>query len=461
MVRKLLSSLALVAAAAWPIADVAAANGLSELDWTEALPWFGAILTGLIVSAAAVRFLVGSFVRAAAVVAPLGMFFFAYATAAPALQVLSDQFLIKVGAFSLYVVIFLLMLFWLFRASRAARVAQVLLWVPPAFLASTVVFIGIASLTLSRASSQQPPVFQFNRRPNVYHFLFDGMGRKEVIASALKLDVGNPDSDFEALGFIVPLNVTAQYATTWQSISSFLNMGRSTGKMEIPDIAASSVIQVFRKNNYEFARYGEVFRFASCTGQEDVCLSGASLSLSEFSIAMIKRTPMFTIGRRWILSSTSSRRLQQNLRRVAAFQPEKPSFVFIYMVPPHPPFIFSDDCKANKEGFDDFRAWQRSSAPRYAIAYRCVVKAATLEIRRIIANDPSAIIIVSGDHGTMFGQIGAWEKDGWTPGVMAERLPTFLAIRAPAACSKKIREIRKLSETYGTIFDCLRRVPPA
>lgn len=91
------------------------------------------------------------------------------------------------------------------------------------------------------------------------------------------------------------------------------------------------------------------------------------------------------------------------------------------MTPPHPPFVFSADCKAGQRDFDDFRAWRLASVPRYGIAYRCVAAASMQAIETIIRRDPHAVIIVSGDHGPMFLKQRGAKGANWSRDALAER----------------------------------------
>jgi hypothetical protein len=454
---KILAALALAASAAWPIGDITVANGVDEMPWMEAFTWFLAISASLLLPALLLGCILNSYFRSTAVITSLGILFFSFSILTPSLQAISDSLPLEVGAVALFAVLFVFAAIWLLRATRQRSASRLLLCIPPAMLISTCGLVGLLGVRVDSIPHQKIAVIKLRQRPNVYHFLFDGMGRREVISSKIGVDVGDVSLEFQKLGFVVPDDVKAQYPTTWQSISSFMNRGSTDGRMEPPDLVGSSVVRIFRANGYRYVQYGEVFRFAACSGLEDRCLSGNPLELSEFSAVMLKRTPIFVIARRMLLSREASRHLNENLQMIADTPTQRPSYTFSYMVPPHPPFIFSNDCKANQEDFLDYRGWQGKSKGRYGYAYRCVVKAATSAVVQIIARDPSAIIIVSGDHGTMFGQKGYVGRTGlgWTPGIMGERLPVFLAIRAPSACAGLIGKTRRLADIYATIFRCL------
>ena len=453
--RRNLAVLSIAAAAAWPVADLAVANGFAEMPAKDVAIWFSITLLGLLVAQLFIWVGCKSINRAAAIASPLGLLFFGYAALAPVLKLISDRIPFNFGPLSIFIAVFAGFLIMIVPLTRDDGTARLLLWLPIIFLGSTCTLVAAQTLGRRAEPRHAAPISQLVERPNVYHFLFDGMGRREVVQRALGLDVGDATAEFSELGFVVPDDVVAQYPTTWQSVNSFMNLGVSNGRMELPEIADSTVVKTFRANGYAYVRYGEVFKFAACTGQEDLCLSNKLPSFSEFSIAMLRRTPIFGIERRLILSRTSSRYLRQNLTLIAESKPKSPFYLFSYMVPPHPPFIFSSRCVADQQDYNDFRAWQQASVTRYAIAYRCVVANAVSAIRRIIAKDPTAIIIVSGDHGTMFGQRGR-ARDGWTPGVMKERLPVFLALRGPSRCSASFNKVRRLAETYPVVIECLQ-----
>lgn len=126
------------------------------------------------------------------------------------------------------------------------------------------------------------------------------------------------------------------------------------------------------------------------------------------------------------------------------------------MVPPHPPYVFNESCKTGGSGSDDFQASNWENRHAYIRSYRCVVDILGPALDRIIARDPSATIIVSGDHGPGF--LGGGNRNGaaLTKDALDERASVFLAIRGPARRKSGFRSIQRLDRLYPVLFACLQ-----
>jgi len=453
MRRNILPIGAVITAALWPIADILAANGAAAVPPKEGFEWaLGLIVAGLI-AAAAVTFLVGTFRRGATIVAPLMVCFFGYAALEPLLGKLVGLMGLHNGRPFLYAVVFGAFAIWLLKSSTQALTQRWALMAPIAFLASSCVLAALAGgWTTPHAVAREMP--KLSASGNVYHFLFDGLARPEVLKSKLDLTVIDSNAAFSRLGFVVPEHVVAAYPWTTESVSSILNLGAAPGPGEKFRVESSAVVQEFRRSGYHYGRYGEVFASLVCSGDEDVCVSTKS-GLSEFDTTMLRRTPIYPAVRRRLASSTSSRTLPSNLRRIAETRLPQPTYFFSYMVPPHPPYFFSKACKAEGNN-SDFRTWGKVGIERYGYAYNCTISAMLRAAKTIEQRDPTAIIIVSGDHGTMFKHAGP-ARGAWPIAAREERFPVFLAIRGPARCHLSFAHITYLPKLYPAVFACLQR----
>ena len=395
--------------------------------------------------------------RAASIVVVLGTLFFSYATFEPALRTLLAALQLPRGAAALYgfFLVFVGLLTWI--GSRRPATARFILGGAIALLFSTFVF-AVASFALARDANEKQTSGALSwptgrAKPNIYHFVFDGMGRPDQIKASLGLNLDEVVPMYVALGFVPAPHATTIYLTTETSIGALLNPDRTPdGQL---DIAGSDVVKALRASGYDYNFYGEVFYFAACSGTEDRCLAVNARGLSEFDITMLRRTPAYAVFKRRILAATSSRELRQNLLSIARTRNVGPTYTLSYMTPPHPPFIFSKGCVADQKDFNDFRAWRTASIPRYGIAYRCVAAASTQAISLIVRKDPTAIIIVSGDHGPMFRAPHGVRTSDWPPAALAERRAAFLAVRAPERCKDSIAAITQLSQVYPTLSQCL------
>lgn len=443
-------------ASIWPLADMALANGTLPLGLSVLLWPLAILLVGLLAMAILKPFL-GSWERATAVAAPAIICFFSFSAIEPIIR----QGLALVGADRGAAIVFILL--WLglcgtfLRLACAPDVPRFLLIFPVLAVLSTLVlaFAGqpaAHSVFVDRSDLTA----RFETRPNVYHFLFDGLGRPDTLKAVLNLDVGSGPAELAKRGFVLSPRVLAAQLATVPSLTSLLAPRSQAASAGDIDIADSPVAHVFQKNGYLLAQYGEVFSFAACKGRQDVCLSNSQLSLSEIDIAMMRRTPVYPAINRYILRATSSGRMFSNLDLIASTVPKRPTYTFSYMVPPHPPFIFGKGCVPDQVDDNDYRVWSKTSIVRYGQSYRCVMQGMIRVVDRIIARDPGAIIIISGDHGTMFLR-SQTDSRPWTAAAIAERRPVFLASRLPEPCRKDFLAIQSLEDVYPQLFDCLSR----
>ena len=458
--RQLLIAASLFSAGAWPLADLALANPSVAFS-ANVLIWLVGITLALGLAAIGLARITGTLERSAAILAPLIMALFSFAFAEPHLRTALLAFGLKQGVALIFGLIWTTLAVLLYRTTRAAEYRTLLLVIPIAALTTTVL-AGALQFDRQKAESERQKAVvhaTFLRRPNVYHFLFDGLARPDVLRSQLGLDVSQATAKLAHRGFVNAPDAQTAHLSTIPSITSILNPMTSPEKATDIDQPSTEVVQIFRSNGYRFAQYGEVFSFAGCKGLEDVCLSSTRFAFSELDIVMIKRTPFYSLLKKKLLGSTSSRNLFKNLEDISSKTLSRPTYTFSYMVPPHPPFVFGENCIADKVDGHDFRAWRLTSVARYGYSYRCVMDGLAAITDKIVARDPTAIIIVSGDHGTMFFRS---QVDGrtWSAKAIAERRPVYVAARIPPDCTGRFQSIRFLPEIYPAIFACLEAVPP-
>lgn len=451
----LLPWLSLVAVGLWPATDLLLANPQADVS-SRLILWSLAILSTAATAAAITFMFARSFGRSMAIVAPATVAFFCFAWLEPGLRFALAEVGLDRGAVVAFFVLLGVLVLVLARVSIEQSTRRFLL-VIPIFLLST---SGAAAL-ISRVSSTPSKSARlddhaklapkFRTKPNVYHFLFDGLARPDMLRATLGVDVRNDVEQLQQSGLELAPKVQTRYLTTVASISGIFNPFADTTKAQ--DLVASDtpIIQAFRSQGYHYAHYGEVFAFSVCKGNEDRCLNQPSWKLTELDITLLRKTPLYQLLKKAILAETDSRALLTNLHIIVAEGVKRPTFTFVYMVPPHPPFIFNERCAFDARSAQEFTRWDRAQAPRYVQGYRCVLRAMTSVVQVLIRKDPSAVIIVSGDHGTMFRRV----EPSWSAEAIAERRPVFLAFRAPDRCSAQLRNIEVLSNLYPLLMRCL------
>jgi hypothetical protein len=127
----------------------------------------------------------------------------------------------------------------------------------------------------------------------------------------------------------------------------------------------------------------------------------------------------------------------------------KPYFVFGHHLEPHPPYMTDRHC--NLRGvWPKLRYGPANEKAEYLESVQCVNQAAELLVDRILAVDPSALIVMQGDHGS--GLFMQWDApmESWDPEAVRERTSFLNLVRAPAECQRWLD--RKLGQINTARF---------
>ena len=113
---------------------------------------------------------------------------------------------------------------------------------------------------------------------------------------------------------------------------------------------------------------------------------------------------------------------------------DMPSFFFIHHLPPHPPFIFTQQCKIKKYKDNSDIATINSSdnISGYRDNYICVLNKIKNLIKTIKKIDNDSIILIQGDHGWSFIK----QEEYYDKKHFKDRLSIFNLITFPKSCEK-------------------------
>ena len=91
--------------------------------------------------------------------------------------------------------------------------------------------------------------------------------------------------------------------------------------------------------------------------------------------------------------------------------PEKPTYVFAHLYVPHPPFLFGkngEDITPDRGEISGLQSWENPVGYKNQLIF--ATNETTKVVESILENDPSAIIIIQGDTGTLTGTNQESEK---------------------------------------------------
>jgi hypothetical protein len=254
--------------------------------------------------------------------------------------------------------------------------------------------------------------------PDIYHIIVDGYARSDVMQEIYHYDNSEFIRFLRLKNFYVAEQAHSNYNFTYVSLASLYNMSyldgltKYYGPTETSRVPFTELIEnnrltnILKANGYLIVGLPSDVDFLPkipC----DVCLFPSS-PIGNFEIGLINATPLrfflrampYEMHRKWV-------DFQVNELPETASQ-NTPKYVFTHIVAPHPPFVFqADGSPLNPTwGFtfndsDDFITF--FGADRYVTNYRdqAIYMTGVIQsmLKKILARDPNAIIIIHSDHG--------------------------------------------------------------
>ena len=261
--------------------------------------------------------------------------------------------------------------------------------------------------------SDHPPI-----QRDIYYVILDGFGRPDILKTRYNLDLDRFVSGLTSRGFELPARSQSNYAQTFLSIGSSLNLSyldsvatsAESSDRRVLDylIQHNALMKLARRSGYRVLAVGSDYAATERLMAADYCHC-EQFGLHEVEATALNLTPLralplarWTYGghRRKIEASVDS------LRRMAG--ESGPKLVFAHFLSPHPPFVFKQDGsivdnQSRMYSFLDGSQYPGSHG-EYAAGYggqaRFVADQVLGVIDVILARPgPKPVIVVHGDHG--------------------------------------------------------------
>jgi hypothetical protein len=331
--------------------------------------------------------------------------------------------------------------------------------------------IGFALTSFTRGSAA-PAVdqglddFDLVDRLNVYHIVLDGYARQDSLVRTVGY---NNESFLEALEqrrFYVARNSYANYPTTFLSISSTVSMDylatektppfRERGRFYDAIQGNNPASHTLRKHGYRFVYLGSAWWDGSkCASDVDLCLS-TSRAVRQALLSMTPLTRFVREAGRSVVADIGAR-----LDEISGAQPV---YLFAHTLMPHPPRTFTSNCEQistlTTSGDDTATLTFWGDKNGYIRDLECTNNQVLALVDDILERDPSAVILVHGDHGTGFDVDWSLAIDAWPDRQIEERFAILMSIRLPEPCKSHLYPSLSPVNLYRVVFACLARVEP-
>jgi len=209
--------------------------------------------------------------------------------------------------------------------------------------------------------------------PDIYYLIPDGYARDDILLKAYDLDISGFISQLEAMGFYIPRCSQSNYAITTLSLASSLSMDyidqiipvELAGKGDPLNfeelLKHSPVRQMVEGLGYEVISFENGITWTEWTDADvffQVDPSPYSVItnfrvMTEFETLYLRTTALRVIeevGGQWFASIFHAGTVPHTKRILAALENlktvprlEGPKFVFLHLISPHEPFVFSPD----------------------------------------------------------------------------------------------------------------------
>ena len=314
--------------------------------------------------------------------------------------------------------------------------------------------LGAARAAVAGAPEMHLPQYESSGTggPSIYFLLLDGYPRADTLAETFGIDNRPFLGDLEGMGFSVSDEARTNYNKTWLTLASALNgayiedlLGDQEVPMDAPDelrwlealIAEASIPDLLRDRGYVIRTVPSPYRSTSLSTADEVLGGG---HLNEFEVKLISGSPWTLFFRDEVATFLYEGQAEQVIDSIdetvaaAESRSSQPQFLLSHIHSPHPPFVLRPtsspgrpitagcfpscslwEARIDSLGvtFEDYRA---GLARQIAALNEMLLDAAS----RIIAVDPTAVIILVSDHGTRYSLDD-----------LPEHYRSFLAARTP------------------------------
>jgi hypothetical protein len=325
----------------------------------------------------------------------------------------------------------------------------------------SVAYLAVMTISAAQATGVAPPVVHMPEYrvegtggPNIYLIMLDGYPRADTLRNDFEYDNSAFIGRLAGMGFDVSTDSRSNYNKTWLTYASMLNgayVSDLLGDQPIPPDDATHIrwllslmnrgalLDVARQRGYEITSVPPPIVTAAPTAVDHYDDGGM---VTEFEAKLISETPFARLLREplnaFLLGSQKSAVMGalERTAQISESHPESPQLVLTQVESPHPPFAladFAESAAAVPSCFPQMCSfWHATteeigiSVEEYGDLLRQQVEAlnarALEAVERVIAADPTAIVLLWSDHGLRYSLSNR-----------EEHFRSFLAARTPGA----------------------------
>ncbi len=312
-----------------------------------------------------------------------------------------------------------------------------------------------------------------NNLPDVYYIILDGYARQDVLKDMYNYDNSYFIDFLKEKGFFVADHSTSNYNQTFLSLDSALNINyldevaskvghQSNDRSVLKKLLSNNIVDdFFKSRGYTFVSLPATWTGAYKNIKSDIYLAN-NLRQNDFEALLIKKTPLFLFSSGVQIRdiATYIETFLDKIPEIASI--EAPTFSYIHILSPHPPFIFESDgqvvdvvatCLDGTDGslyFDVCPGGVEKYQKQYIGQLSYLNKRFETIINKILATSKNPpIIILQADHGP--GSMLDWDSLANSNAV--ERMSILNAYYVPEETKKILYPSITPVNTFRVLFN--------
>lgn len=317
-------------------------------------------------------------------------------------------------------------------------------------------------------SKQYENAQKLAKTPNIYFIILDTYARADQLKKIFDYDNYDFLEKLKKRGFYVAEKSYSNYPITYLSIASTLDMQyllEETSSLEQRIgyekrlRGDNETVKTLKQNGYYYVHVENTFyNGSSCDYKnEDFCAKINMLSILDHELWSL--TPFEHAAA--LKKTIYNRNELPEIGKIVTHAYPAPFFVFAHTLATHFPHNRKADCSLQDKIQDNFtQGGDETEKKPYLEHLQCANKQIIALVDEILANDPTGLIILQGDHGTSFNRQFQTHVDKWTLDQQRERFATLNAMKIPQECREHLNEDISLVNTFRIVFACLRGEKP-
>ena len=246
-------------------------------------------------------------------------------------------------------------------------------------------------------------------KPNVYHIILDEYTDNEILMKAFNYDNEKFLEFLNKNGFYMPDKSFSTFGSTPDELNLILNMDYPINRGWVSDsyqsLKNNKVMSVFSDQNYSIIETNSMMRWKNFSDVDTKLCYDTNFINSEFLDQVLRKSIIrYFLEQHHNDTRRDTVRCTFNELSEIASQSSGPKYIFSHIYVPHPPFLFGpngENVIPDHREISGLQSWENPQGYINQLIY--ATNQVSIVVKNIVKNDPTAVIILQGDTGTLTG----------------------------------------------------------